>query len=454
MRIELGIPFPLEGIAEATGGQLKCRKNPMITHLCTDSREVQPDDLFFALRGKRFDGANYVNSARKKGAYTLSSGGETSDIFHPNTRHALLDLASYYVKTLPYLLYKIGITGSVGKTTTKEFLKILLSEKYKTHASGGNFNNEIGLPLSVLSATGDTEILLMEMGMNSRGEISQLSKCLCPDIAAITNIGSAHIGKLGSREEIARAKLEILDGMKDGKIIVPKEENLLSNLENKITFSTTDRGADIYLKKDKNGSIGIYNEAGYLCSASFSLPEEHHLKCLAAAVGIAVKSGLSSEEISCGVSKISRLNTRQKDFQAEKYHFYVDCYNASLESMLAAIKEFSRMEIEGSKSLLLGDILELGDSREKIHIEVGEAISYQKISKLFLFGEHAEEIGTGAIKSGFPADQIYINSSTDDPSITAEQIRKYCEGDEHILVKGSRGVRLERVIDCFIRKGD
>lgn len=454
MRIELGMPMSLQEIAEATGGQLKCRKNPMITHLCTDSREVQPQDLFFALKGELFDGADYVNSAREKGAYTLSSRGKVSDIFHPDTRPALLDLASYYVKTLPYLLYNIGITGSVGKTTTKEFLKILLSEKYKTHASVGNFNNEIGLPLSVLSANRNTKILLMEMGMNSRGEISRLSKCLCPDLAAITNIGSAHIGKLGSREEIARAKLEILDGMKGGKIIVPKEEKMLSHLENKITFSITDRGANIYLEKKKNGSVSIYKEAEYLCSASFSLPEEHHLKCLAAAVGIAIEAGLSAEEISSGVSKISRLNIRQKDFQAEKYHFHVDCYNASLESMLAAIKEFSRMKTEESKSLLLGEILELGDSREKIHIEVGESISYKEIDRLFLFGEHAEEIGTGAIKNGFPANRIFINSCTDNPGITAEQIRRCCDDGEHILVKGSRGVRLERVVDCFMRKGD
>ncbi len=449
MRIELGMPMPLPEIAEATSARIKCDKSPLITHICTDSREVRSGDLFFALRGEKYDGADYVDSARKNGAYILSSLAEKSDIFHPDTRRALLDFAAYFAKTLPYLLYKIGITGSVGKTTTKEFLKILLSEKYKTHASKGNFNNEIGLPLSIISSKQDTQILLMEMGMNNRGEISRLSKCLCPDIAAITNIGSAHIGRLGSREEIARAKLEILDGMKDGKIIVPKEEKLLSHLDNKITFSTAEKNANIYLKKDQNSSINIYKQGAYLCSASFSLTEEHHLKCLAAAVGIAIEAGLSAEEISRSVSKISRLNIRQNDFYAEKYHFYVDCYNASRESMLAAIKEFSLKETEEPKSLLLGEILELGESRTKIHIEVGESISPKAIDRLFLYGKHAGEIGIGAIKGGFPENQIYINLSIDDPSRTARQIRESCKDGEHILVKGSRGVKLEQVIDCF-----
>lgn len=449
MRIELGIPMSLQEIAAITGGQPKLIENSLITHICTDSREVRPKDLFIALCGRRFDGADYVVSAKRNEAFILSSTAETSDIFHLDTRRALIDLATYYVKNLPYLLYKIGITGSVGKTTTKEFLKILLSEKYKLHASAGNFNNEIGLPLSVLSAKKNTEVLVMEMGMNSRGEISRLSKCLCPNIAVITNIGSAHIGRLGSKEQIAEAKLEILDGMNKGKIIVPKEEKLLFHLNRKITFSTVDKEADIYLENNKNCGINIYKKTECLCSASFALPEEHHLKCLAAAVSVALESGLSPNELSQRTSHISGDITRQKDFFAEKYHFYVDCYNASRESMLATIKEFSQKKTKESKSLLLGEILELGDSREKIHIEVGESLSSKTIQRLFLYGKHAEEIGRGAVKSGFPSDRIYLNSNTDEPSFTAEQIRKYCDEGEHIFVKGSRGLRLERVVDCF-----
>lgn len=452
MRIELGTPTPLRVISEATAGQLKCDKNPMITHISTDSREISSGDLFFALRGERFDGADFVDSARKQGAYILSSRAEISDVFHPDARRALLNFAAYYVKTLPYLLYKIGITGSVGKTTTKEFAKILISQKYKTHASVGNFNNEIGLPLSVLSAKQDTQVLLMEMGMNSRGEIGRLSKCLRPDIAAITNIGSAHIGRLGSREEIAMAKLEILEGMNNGKIIVPKEEKLLLHLDRKLTFSTTDKNANIYLEKDENGSLIIYEQGEYLCSSSFALSEDHYMKCLGTAVSIAIELGLFPDELRHGISLISRFNIRQKEFYAEKFHFYVDCYNASRESMLAAINEFSKKKTEESKSLLLGEILELGDSREKIHIEVGKSISNKVISRLFLYGKYAKEIGTGAINNGFPADRIYLNSNTNDPSITAEQIRKHCDDGEHIFVKGSRGVRLERVVDSFKRR--
>ena len=337
MRIRLGIPLSIGKIAEATDGTLSANKDLLITHICTDTRELMRGDLFIALKGERYNGADFAAEAKRKDALILSSVGSTSDVFHPDTRLALLNLASFYARNLPYLLYRIGITGSVGKTTTKEFLKLLLSERYITHASAGNFNNEIGLPLSILSAKEDTEILLMELGMNGRGEISRLSKCLEPDIAVITNIGTAHIGRLGSREEIARAKLEILDGMKNGKIIVPKEENLLSKIKEKETFSITDTDADYYIKSGETASVEIYKRGEIFCSADFALPEEHHRKCLAAAAAAAISAGISPNQLSRGISLISRDNIRQTMFLAENYCFYADCYNASRESMLAAI---------------------------------------------------------------------------------------------------------------------
>lgn len=449
MRIELGIPLRLSKIASAISGQLVCKQDAEITHISTDSRETKAGDLFIALRGKNYDGADYTDSASEKGAFILSSVKCKSDIFHVDTRQALLDLAAFYAQNLPYLLYKIGITGSVGKTTTKEFLKTLLSEKYITHASAGNFNNEIGLPLSILTAKKNTQILLMEMGMNGRGEISRLSKCLRPDIAVITNVGTAHIGRLGSREEIAKAKLEIIDGMNGGKVIVPKEEPLLANAPNKSTFSTLEKDADLYIKREKGKDVLLYKNGELLCTSTFALKEEHHLRCLAAAVAVAIKTGFSADELSHAIPLISKYNTRQKEVLTKGYHFYDDCYNASRESMLAAIYEFQKRENTGKRSLLLGEILELGERRFDIHFEIGASISPRKTDRLFLFGEHAEEIGIGSTKNGFPPERIYLNRNTERPEITADQIKRHCETGEHILIKGSRGVRLERILQYF-----
>lgn len=447
MRIKLGIPMTLGEIARASGGILKRDGKAIITHISTDTRELYPRDLFIALKGNNFDGNSYVDEAKNSNCYALSSRADKSDVFHPDTSKALLNLASDYAKNLPYLLYKIGITGSVGKTTTKEFAKILLSGSLVTHASEGNLNNGIGMPLSILMAPKDTEILLMEMGMNSPGEIAKLSGCLKPDIALITNVGTAHIGRLGSREKIAEAKLEILCGMNGGALIVPRDEKLLSSIVNSESFSVSDSTADYYLKSGEDEVVSIYKKQAKFCDGVFSIFGDQYKKCLIAAVSLAIKTGISPNELSQKVSSISGDNIRQNVFSAKNYYFYEDCYNASRESMIAAIESFSKGKSECEKSLVLGDVLELGEMEKEIHLEIGKHIPSEKIHNLFLFGKAAENIGKGAISNGFPTQRIFINSDLSRPYITAEQIRANCSLGEHILFKASRGIRLERVID-------
>ncbi len=449
MRIKLGIPMTLEEIAGASKGALKHSNKAIITHISTDSRELFQGDLFIALKGNNFDGTSYVEEAKNNNCYVLSSREDKSDIFHPDTSHALLNLASDYAKNLPYLLYKIGITGSVGKTTTKEFAKILLSNSFITHASEENFNNGIGMSLSVLKAPKSTEILLMEMGMNSPGEIAKLSESLRPDIALITNIGTAHIGRLGSREKIAEAKLEILCGMGEGTLIVPKDEKLLSGIDRSECFSISDPIADYYLKSEKNDNVSIYKNGRKYCDGVFMLSGDQYKKCLIAAVSLAIKIGVSSDRLSQRLALISNDNIRQNIFYAKNYCFYEDCYNASRESMIAAIESFANDTTDGKKSLVLGDVLELGEMENKIHFEIGNHIPSDKIHNLFLFGKAVENIGKGAISKGFHARRIFINSDLSRPDITAEQIGAICSPGEHILFKASRGVRLERVIDYF-----
>ena len=439
----------LSQIANATGGVLCKNINPLIKVVSTDSREVVAGDLFIAINGKYKNGADYVSEARKKGGYILSPVQHLSDIFHTDSRAALLSFAKFYKNTLPYILYRIGITGSVGKTTTKEFLRVILQSRYKTHANEGNFNNEIGLPMSVLSAGRECEILIMEMGMNHRGEIAKMSDCLAPNLALITNIGTAHIGNLGSREEIAKAKLEILHGMTESDVIVPHDEPLLS-AAGKSTFSLNNTSADFSLITDRRGYGTLY-KSGKPYLRGFRPPhkEEHHLQCLIAAASVAMRVGLTPEEISLGISSISDDNIRQRCFFYENYVFYADYYNASRESVLALINAGEKIDHSDGKSLLIGDILELGNMGETIHYEIGRTVSPSVFNNLFLFGELVHEVRRGAVDSGFPAERIFIINDTSRPELCADLIRERCKLGEMIFMKASRGMRLERVLDCF-----
>ena len=450
MRIKLGIPLTLDQIAGAVHGELISKENIIITHITTDSREAYGDDLFIPIKGRTYNGADYIPDVIKKGCFAISPLPNLGHIFLSDYSSVLLDLASFYIKNLPYILYRIGITGSVGKTTTKEFLKILLSSEYKTHANEGNYNNEIGLPMSILSASRDTQILLMEMGMNHRGEIGRMSKCLKPNIGIITNIGSAHIGNLGSREAIAEAKLEIKEGMTNGKLYIPYEEKLLYNQKNATVISIKSKEADFHLGSDKN-EITIYKASAKCFKADFNLTENHHKECLLFATAVAIDIGIPYDKLKFRISQISRENTRQRMILAEKYVFYTDFYNASYESVLSSIEGLKSQNLANPKSLLLGDILELGNMSEQIHLELGRKILREDFDNLFLFGNFAKLTARGAKENGFPEENIHINEHLSHPEISADQIRKYCNPGEIILMKGSRAIRLERILDLFMK---
>lgn len=449
MRITLSSPLMLGQISDAINGKPTINRNIPIKNITTDSRDLYPGDLFIAIKGERFNGEDFVNEAIEKAAYTLSSSNTSYGIIHNNTTNALLLLAREYIKTLPLLLYNIAITGSVGKSTVKEFLKILLSTKYKNHASKGNYNNQIGLPLSILSSPQDTEILIMEMGMNHPGEIKALSECQRPNLAIITNIGTSHIGNLGSREAIAKAKLEITEGMKTKRLIIPYGEPLLSHEQNSFTFSISNRAADLFLTARKDGKIEVYRYGDLICEATFGVMGDHNLECLAAAVAAALETGLDLECLKEGISLISTHNTRQSVIFRENRTFYADYYNASRESIIAFINWAKIMVPTNEKGLLLGDILELGKHFDQIHFDLGCAISKNDFTNLFLFGSSSEIIKSGAIKNGFPLNNIFINPDLNNPQLTAEQIKRFSPPSHPIFLKASRGIRLERIINCF-----
>ncbi len=446
MRIRLGEGLTVEEIAKAVGAKHLSKEK--IEYITTDSREAGPADLFVATKGERVNGEDFVSEAEAAGSIPLCVGKTQRGICVRNTITALLRLAEYYKKKLTRLKYTVAITGSVGKTTTKELLKTILSPKYKVHATQGNMNNELGMPLTILCAPLDTEVLILEMGMNHLGEISNMSKCAQPSIAIITNIGTSHIGNLFSREGIAKAKLEIKDGMKNGKLIIPYGEDLLKDVSDTESFSTKDMSADYFVRKNSSNNVEIYEKGKLILSTQVTYSYEHLMSCLVCAVCATRKMSLSADEIIAGLSLISQYNVRQNIIKVNKLYFLEDCYNSSLESVIAALSVMEGMDGYARKSLMLGDILELGEFSESIHRKIGEMISPYVFTNLYLYGSFVRHIMLGALAAGFSIERIFCNFS-DNINYSAAKILANSVDNEIILLKASRKLKLERIIDII-----
>ena len=443
MRIKLDIPLTVSEVISAVGGEGSCSGNEKIYYLTTDTRESEPGDLFFALDGNNSSGENYVTHKLCQRLHAVTVKSAENAITVSDTKAALLDLSSYYLGKLERLKHTVAITGSVGKTTTKEFVRVLASGSYITHTSPGNFNNEIGVPLTILSAPKNTEVLICEVGMNHTGEISKISKALSPNVAVITNIGTAHIGNLGSRENIAKAKLEILNGMSKGVLIVPKDEPLVLSYGNK-SFSISDKSADYCVSRSE-----IYESGRFRANHLFNPQGEHFIACLAASFAVCRELSIDFKCLVSRISDISQNNTRQKITKVGEFYVFEDYYNASIESIEADFKLLASCEGYSMRSALLGDMLELGDMSEYIHKRVGELAAYYKLDKLYLFGKYGRYYREGAIFSGFDKSKIFLNEDRTNPSLTKQQILDNVSQNEIILFKGSRNMHLEKILDLF-----
>ena len=442
MRIKLDIPLTLKEIAIAIGAPLRCQSYG-VTHIVTDSRMIQKEDLFFALSGEKHDGNDFIKDAKSKGACTV---GKNGDIPCSNTAHALLRLGAYYKQKLPKLQHTIAITGSTGKSTTKEILSSILSDQFKVHKTEDNFNNIIGVSYTLLSAPTSTEILILELGMNHKGEIATLSQALAPDIALITNIGTSHIGNLGSKEKIAAAKLEIKMGL-SGHLVIPYDEPLLKN-ENGYRFSTSSKDADIYIERD-----ALHKEIRKVYSQGVMKP--YALKTDADHIAYNASAAFCVAEL-CNFAPAaqyeflanSRENIRQKLIKSNNFDILCDYYNASLESFISGFKYVSSLSYK-HKSALIGDVLELGEYTEDIHFKIGKLAAESGFERLFLFGSFAEHTRNGALSAGFPYEEIYINKNYDLPEITARQIITATMHGELIYAKASHKSDLGRITNLL-----
>ena len=449
MRVELDIPLHLDEIVKAVNAKkyYKKRLNSIIRAITTDTRECEEGDLFIALKGQCDSGERYVSEALLKQCSVISAIEQSGAIYVDDTNDALLQIAKLYKSKLP-LKSTVAITGSVGKSTTVKFVSKILTQKYKVHSPSGNFNNHLGVPLTVLGSKSDTEILVSEFGMNHIGEISKLSKCIEPDIGVITGIGTAHIGNLGSREGIATAKSEILDGIKNGSILIPYGEPLLQGLKKTLSVGRNTSLSDFALN-NISSSYTFNSAIKSIDNLKFFDSREHLLVDLCFAIAVSVLLGLSESEIQNGVGSISENDLRQKFITLRDFTIFDDSYNASLESIRADLIYISKHH--SLSSALLGDVLELGDNATMIHESIGRIAAGVKLNKLYLYGQHAHDVARGAISAGMEKSNIFINDSIPSPEISARHILDNHTQGEVILFKGSHNMHLNKIIDIIMQ---
>lgn len=436
--------------------------NESIHGVCIDSRKIQKGNLFIPLKGEKMDGHVFVEGAIEQGA---TAALWQKDVPNPpkhlpiliveNTETALQELARSYRNELNVKV--VGITGSNGKTTTKDMSASLLSLRYKVKKTEGNFNNHIGLPLTVLSLNEDTEVAVIEMGMSAKGEIEFLSKLARPNIVVITNIGESHLLDLGSRESIADAKFEIITGLQDqGAIIINGDEPLLREKIEKYSGDATihtfgrDKSNTLYptkIEQKGDGSIFSINQSKE--SFQLSVLGNHNILNALAAMLVARHFDIPFEEMNDGFKNLKLTNMRMELVEGEKGERIInDAYNASPTSMRAAIELVSNLTGFSKKVLILGDMLELGPDEEKFHFEVGESLDPEKIDYVFTYGKLGRFIADGA-KTSFPEDRVF---SFVDKDLLSEKMKEFTNSQTLILVKASRGMRLEEVVQGLMKK--
>ena len=454
MKIKLTYPISAKEIEAVTGCTIHSAEDAEIQYITTHSSEVERDTLFIAMQGERTHGEAFRDIVIARGGYLLTEKAGERSFTVSSVSDALFALARAHLKRLTALRHTIAVTGSVGKTTTKEMLRILLSDRYRTHATEGNQNSEIGLPLTILCAPPDTELLILEMGMNHKGEIARLSLLSEPDLIIITNVGHAHIGNLGSRKAIAEAKKEILCGAKPGAtVLIPSEEALLSDIADAKRIGVFSENGDYTLLPENSFSRGYALLKNGVRQARIcnEIRDKGLLAAIAFAGAAALELGVQLPDLTDNNFNFGINIFRQKLYKGDKTEIVFDAYNASYESVICAIDTL-KISPRKNRALLLGDMRELGAYASDLHKEVGRACAAARdeIHLLFLFGASAPWVASQAIADGFDEGRIFVNTEADRPEITAEAILRHIQLDTCLWIKGARDMKMERILKILL----
>ncbi len=418
--------------------------------ISTDTRKILPGSLFIAIKGENFDGHDFAAKAIESGAKAVlcekDCGLGENQIVVKSTRQALLDLAGYY-RSL-FKIPVIGITGSVGKTTTKEMTHAVMSSKYNTLKNEGNLNNEIGVPLTLFRLEKTHEAAVIEMGMSGFDEISRMTKAVKPDVAIISNIGVSHIEKLGSREGILSAKLEILHGMKaDAPIILNADDDMLITVRpgsHPVTYyginneKSNFKAYEITSKENETELTFGFNGGSGRVSLPF--PGRHNVYNALAAVAAGSFFGIEPIEGFEALKNYVPAGMRQRINKKCGITFIEDCYNASPDSQAAALAVLGSMNAK-RKIAVIGDMLELGTVSEAAHYGVGLKAAENGIDVVFTYGERSLQTAKGAAHGNVPCVKSF-----DDKKKLAQELVSFLEAGDAVLFKASRGMKLEDVI--------
>lgn len=438
-------------IAEAVGGKL-LGKDCFVCDVCTDNRLAKQGSLFIAIAGENHDGHKFAASAVENGAVAVMLEKDIKEIscgkiIVSSSKDALGRLGSYYLEKMGTKV--LAITGSVGKTTTRNMAHSAVCCAKKAIKTIKNYNNDIGLPLTVLTQiTKDTEIAVLEMGMNHFGEISYLSRLAKPECAIITNIGMSHIENLGSREGILKAKLEICDYMKSGgRLILNGDEPLLKGFEKEGTdvkyFSVKDKSADYYgeniVSEDGGVSFDLCSEKGVF-KVKLNVPGEHNVYNALASFAAADFFGVLPELAVSGLGKFVPGDMRMEFIRKEDFCIINDCYNASPDSVKAALNVLGETKYK-NKIAILGDMLEMGSFAPEAHRETGKYAAI-KADKVICTGELGRFIKEGAADKGIWCE---------DKLSVIEEI-KQIKSDSCILIKASRGMHFEQITNALLEE--
>ena len=419
-----------------------------------DTRIIKPGQLFIVLQGAR-DGHDFIPAAMEKGAAAVLCSRKVGDypaIYVEDPRTALGDIAREALKLLGAKV--VAVTGSVGKSTTKEMIAAVLSSTYRVSKTPANHNNDIGMPMAILAMPEDTEVAVLEMGMNHFREIAYLSGIAYPDVAVIINVGTAHIEFLGSREGIRQAKMEIVEGMSEkGMLLLNGDDAMLRNLDKqpaqRITYFGTSEGCNVQgMEVNQTGEKLCFRvEAGKLrFPVELAMEGEHFVSDALAAVAVGLKMRVPADKIAASLATFQNISGRQETFRFGDYTIINDCYNAGPESMEASLKVLGNRS--GRKVAVLGDMLELGSAASAEHFKIGR-IAAKKVDYILVIGPNGGRVRDGAITGGMEPSRIRVFENREDLLRTLNMVAK--PGD-NILFKGSHSMHLELVLKDFMDK--
>lgn len=426
----------------------------------TDSRTIEKGNLFIPLIGESFDGHDYAAQAMESGAAAVlwqedhPGAPEGVPVIRvADTLVALQQLAAAYRQQLPVRV--IGVTGSNGKTTTKDMIAACLATTYTVLKTQGNLNNHIGLPLTLLQLTEETQMAVIEMGMSGRGEIELLTKIAGPEAAVITNIGEAHMLQLGSREEIAAAKLEIIAGLReDGLLVYNGDEPLIEQQlkENEkygsiLRFRFGAEESNDYFPvavMQQEDVISFKLNVPFSPTFKLPIPGRHNVMNALAAIAVCRFMGVSEADIVQGLAELQVSEMRNEYVKTSNGATLInDAYNSSPTALRAAIRMLEELQVNGRKIAVLSDMLELGEQSEHYHREIGRMLDAEKIDYVWTYGPLAAYIAEEA-KAQYPEGHVRVFTDKDE---LASELASLLKEEDLALFKASRGMRLEEVIE-------